>query len=687
MAINLKDIVKQASNKANEGLKNVKEKTKEYISEKAPIVKENVKIFANKIVDTSKNIGNSVSNKANEVIQDIKDYQEEKKEELKIESLENLKEILSEMNNHQAINFINELDEERKILSNKRKNKIIKTFPIPVEQNILWADVELDLRPSGIAITDKGIFIKTDVTVIDEKFKKDENGNKIQSNLIFCSWNNFDPKIFTNGNLLEQVSGENKFAFVNTCNKIVTAASVVGANASLSLDAKTVAYNAYVKNDSRFGFLVEDYLTKMDKLNFKASKVVGNDLKTSGPDRQVNGQYIQTKYHRTAESTLGAAFDSEGNYRYVGEDNIKYQFEVPYEQYNEIKSSFKEKVRNGEVPNIKDEAQVDEIVKQGLLTHEQGVNLAKAGTIDSLKYDALTGSVMCLSVLGLSFVTSAFFTFLATKDIKYAVKEGLICATKSYGLSVLTYVATAQFMRTSLGNQMARSMWLTNGMKEGTVKNLSSATRLIAGKEEIAKESIKSLRKELATTLNSTIISSLISFTVFSIPETIKLCTRKISVSQYAKNLVKLGAGIVGGAVGSITAGSIAATAGVTGAAGVAVGVVGSMTGAFAVGAAVGVVADVLVEDDIIRYSRLFNAYVSHYVNEYMLIESEIDILLKKLGNVDGKEFTKFFEKVHASKKQEQTIKKFLTPYFEEIVTNREKFSLNDEQAIELAFA
>lgn len=687
MDYDFKSNLKKTLNKIGEGLQTVAGKTKDFVVEKAPVVKEALKKGAETVVDVIIKTKDVVVNKVNAVIEDVKDYYEEKKEEIRIESLESLKNALLLMDNKEAVKFIDGLDEQCKIIPKIKKNRITKTFPIPVEQQILWADVELGLRPSGIVLTDKGVFVKTDITVLDEKFKKDEKGNKMQSNLFFCSWNNFNPSIFTNGELLKDVAEENKKSFVNACNNVIVASSVAAGNIALSLDAKTVAYNSFVKNDSRFGFLVEDYLTKVDNIKLRDAKIVGNDLKLSGPDRLVDGQFIQTKYHRTAESTLGAAFDAEGNYRYVDQNNNAFQFEVPYEQFNEIKASFKEKVRNGEVPNIKDEAQVDEIVKQGLLTHEQGVNLAKAGTIDSIKYDAMTGAVTCLSVFGLSFITSVFFGFLATGDIKYAVKEGVICATKAYGLSVLTYIATAQFMRTALGNELARSMWLTQNMSEGTIKHLSNVTRLLGGKEAIAQESIKTLRKELATTLNATIITSVISFAIFSIPETIKLCTRKISGSQYAKNLVKLGASIIGGTAGSIAAGSIATTAGVTGATGVAIGVVGGITGGLVVGAAVGVTADILCEDDVVRYSRLFNAYISHYVTEYMLIESEIDTLLTELGKVDSKQFNKFFEKVNGSKNQEKTINEFLTPYFEKIVNSREKFILNDEQILDLVCA
>ena len=56
-------------------------------------------------------------------------------------------------------------------LTKNHNTKIKSLFPIPREQEIIWADVEFDLRPSGIACTDKGVFIKTNVSAIPKKIK------------------------------------------------------------------------------------------------------------------------------------------------------------------------------------------------------------------------------------------------------------------------------------------------------------------------------------------------------------------------------------------------------------------------------------------------------------------------------------------------------------------------------------
>ena len=59
-------------------------------------------------------------------------------------------------------------DSPLKLTDNKAK-QIKNVFPIPREQNILWADAEFDLRPSGIVVTDKGLFIRTNVSMLEGK--------------------------------------------------------------------------------------------------------------------------------------------------------------------------------------------------------------------------------------------------------------------------------------------------------------------------------------------------------------------------------------------------------------------------------------------------------------------------------------------------------------------------------------
>ena len=188
--------------------------------------------------------------------------------------------------------------------------------------------------------------------------------------------------------------------------------------------------------------------------------------------------------------------------------------------------------------------------------------------------------------------------------------------------------------------------------------------------------------KHLAKILRSNVLTSALSFAVFSIPETYNVASRKISSAQYVKNMSVLAGSIAAGAGGAIAAGVI--TAKVTGAAGTtvapgvgtAVGIVGGFVGG-AVGAKVVKTAgDILHEDDVETLGRLFNAYVSLLISEYLLDEAEIDCLISRLNDINQKEFKTLFENLEKSHQQECFIRDFLNPHFEAVIADRAQFLL-----------
>lgn len=57
--------------------------------------------------------------------------------------------------------------------------------------------------------------------------------------------------------------------------------------------------------------MAEEALTRLDKLNGNDAEVLGRDNKRDGPDRVVNGQFIQTKYCASGKKSIDACFDKE----------------------------------------------------------------------------------------------------------------------------------------------------------------------------------------------------------------------------------------------------------------------------------------------------------------------------------------------------------------------------------------
>lgn len=72
-------------------------------------------------------------------------------------------------------------------------------------------------------------------------------------------------------------------------------------------------------------------------------------------------------------------------------------------------------------------------------------------------------------------------------------------------------------------------------------------------------------------------------------------------------------------------------------------------------------------------------------VSEYMLDEPEIDNLIKQLDGVNQKRFKQLYEITQNADEQEETIRRFLTPYFDSVIGERKPFSLPSGEEIVVA--
>lgn len=594
--------------------------------------------------------------------------------------------------------------------------KIKDVFPIPKEQCILWADAEFDLRPSGIACTEKGLFIKTNIELWGKKPKKKDGKKEVDRSVLFYyKWEDFDPSWFVSEDPEENrallVEPQCTKRFVVACKELATAiasadidlaelvfddseieemlAKVVPTGVAALQSAQSAVFveqKAHINTPAGHGEMAEEAITLADRILGVDAKVVGRDNAKDGADRIVNDIFIQTKYYNSARGSLEACFRPEdGMYRYM-QDGKPMQLEVPKDQYEKVLAGFKEKIKQGKVEGITDPKQAEKIVRRGRLTYNQAVNLTKPGTIESLTYDALTGAVMCSCAFGITFVVTVFLTWRKTGDIKQAIKSGASAGLQVFGISFIQHMVVSQIARTGLANALiGPSQYVVGKLGYQASATIVNGIRALSGKGAIYGAAAS---KHLAKILRSNVITSALTFAVFSIPETYNLASKKISSAQYAKNMTVLVGSIAGGAGGALAAGVVAAkVAGAAGTAvapgvGTAVGIAGGFVGGVVGAKVIDVVGDILREDDVDILGRLFNAVVSCMIGEYLLDSTEMDKLMKKLDEVPQKEFKPLFGKILKSEQQEATIREFLLPHFEAVVTEREPFALPTGEAI-----
>ena len=296
------------------------------------------------------------------------------------------------------------------------------------------------------------------------------------------------------------------------------------------------------------GFAAEDANAMWDRWHGKSVNKVGSDNSPNGADRISDGIQIQTKYCADASKSVGAAFDN-GTYRYGG-----MKLEVPSDQYDEAVRIMRGRISNGEVPGVTDPNMADQIVIKGHYTYDEAVRIAKAGNLDSIKFDIRTQSVACAFACGLSFGV----TYCAAKSQGASHTEALKLASKQAAKSGLTTmvtgVAAQQLLRTEVGRNFAAVATkaikpaVQAAMRSELGKQVVSKTAaVIAGKQVTGAAAANVVTKALRT---NAVVSTVV-FVGTTIPDAVKLCRGKISGAEFAENTTANAAGVGGGWAGA----------------------------------------------------------------------------------------------------------------------------------------
>lgn len=659
------------------------------------------------VVGTATTAGAAIAEAASGAKASLDEKEAERLDAEKAEYAPKVQEALRAIEGSRAQELLGSFQESPLPLTEANAAKVKSAFPIPREQTVVWADAEFDLRPSGIAMTEKGVYIKADADAFAVLGKE-----KRQSRLFYFEWAYFEPGPFASdseSNLALTVDEAYRGQFVSRCRAIrgleddraagidselatvddtaVKAAAVAAAATINSNGEVFVEQRAAVNKPAGHGELAEEANNIIDRLQGHQAEILGRDNAKNGPDRSVDGVLIQTKYYKTARGSLEACFDpSSHQYRYLTEDRTPMQLEVPKDQYQQVLRSFEKKISQGKVPGVSDPKDAEKIVRKGKPTYDQAVNLTKPGTVESVAYDAATGAVTCSCAFGLSFLATTFMAYRETRDITGAIQAGIAAGVQVFGLSFAQHMVVSQLSRAGLSNAlMAPSQAVVGKLGFKASATIVNGLRALTGKTAISGAAAS---KQLAKMLRGNAVSAAVTLAVFSVPETYKLFQGKASGAQYAQNMACLATSIAGGIAGAAAAGVAAAKVGaVAGTAvspgvGTVVGLAGGMVGGTVGTAAEGVVGGILFEGDSASFGRYFNAMVSCMAVEYLLDGHEMDELLAVLNGVKSEEFKALMEETLPSRFQEAKVRAFLVPMFDEIASRRERFALPTSRQI-----
>ena len=341
-----------------------------------------------------------------------------------------------------------------------------------------------------------------------------------------------------------------------------------------------------------------------------------------------------------------------------------------------------DKVRNGEIKGITDPEEAKKIIREGSITYEQAQNLAKSGTIESLKYDAENGIVSATSAMGVSATVVFAKSIWDHDDIETALRKSLISGLQVGGNSFVVSVLASQLSRAGLNSL------LIPGSKAFTSLIGPKASAVIANASRIGVTPIygAAAMQSAAHILRGNIITGSIAVIVLAVPDIVKTFNGKISPKQLAKNTAVsatgMGVGMVGAGAGA-TAGAELGTLIMPGpgtvVGGIVGGIAGGIAGAVAGSAGADAIADRIAPDDTEEMLDIMSAEFQKLGEEYLLSQEEADQITNMLSMELALET---LEDMHASKSPETYARNLLMGMSEEVVSGRETIVLPDEETI-----
>jgi hypothetical protein len=439
------------------------------------------------------------------------------------------------------------------------------------------------------------------------------------------------------------------------------------------------------------GFAAEDVNALIDE--FRRQRVVrtGHLNQRNGPDRTVNGFGIQTKYWSTASRTFSSAFDQDGRYRYGA-----IQLEVPKDQYEECLWRMRQAITEGRVPGVTDPGRAEEMVRSGQVTFAQARNIARFGTVESIKFDAINQAIEVPMALGLSLSIEFALGVWSTQGkaltdptlrrtiLKSALRSSLETSTKSFVAGMLT-----------------RQVLRTRGARVATVAVrdlLTPVSKTPIGKDAIqmlARLSGRKLYGAAATNwvskvLRTNAITATAMWLVQCSPDMYRASIeRSISWQQCLKNAGVSAVGIAGGTGGMFAGAAAGAALGsvvpVIGTAfgGAVGGVLGSLGGGLGSQLAAQALANWIHPDDALQMYRIFQDTIVAMAEEHCVLDDEFKAWIGPIAVTVKPDWLKsMYACGDDQARKEYVIESFL-PALEQILCERVVVAVPDEQQMQ----
>lgn len=428
------------------------------------------------------------------------------------------------------------------------------------------------------------------------------------------------------------------------------------------------------------GFAAERANTLYDKYTGHRAKIVGDDNAKNGADRILDGVQIQSKYCQTGSKCISECFEN-GKFRYYNPDGSPMQIEVPRDKYDAAIAAMKERIKRGEVSGVSDTKDAENIIRRGHFTYEQAKNIAKAGTVESLVYDAANGTIIATSTFGITAILTFATSVWNGEKKEEALKNAAFSGLKVSGTTFITAILAGQMTKAGVNSMLVGSSeslikvigpkgasYLANGFRNG--KNIYGAAAM----------------KSASKMVRGNVITGACSIAVLSVGDIVNLARKRISGKQFIKNTTSTTSTVIGGTggwIGGAVAGSVVGSIvpGVGNAVGAVVGgLLGSVGGGVLLEKMTGSVMDRFVKDDRDAMVQIVDKVFADIASQYLLTEKEINYIVEEMkkGLKDSQ-----LKDMYASKEREKYAEKLVMSYIKKAIHNRENIILSEKDVVE----
>ncbi len=440
---------------------------------------------------------------------------------------------------------------------------------------------------------------------------------------------------------------------------------------------------------------LHDKVHNMDFFGQGKVKMVGEEIDPEtgrivkdGADRIVNGVNIQTKYCRSGSDCVAECFE-DNKFRYFNVDGTPMQIEVPSDMYDSAVQAMESRISRGEVHGVTDPKEAKNIIRKGKYTYKQAKNIARAGNVDSIKFDAANGAIVATSAFGISAAISFATAVWNGEDAKSALKIATRTGLKVGGTTFITAVLSSQLSKAGLNSALV-------GSSEAIVRLMGPKASAMLVNAFRSGNNIygAAAMKSAAKLLRGNVITGGVTVAVLSTADIVNIFRGRISGKQLFKNIANTTSTVAGGTAGwaggaaagakvGAVIGSVFPGAGtvIGGAIG---GVIGGLTGSFAGGAVSGKISDAVlgafIEDDAEEMVRIIEKVFAELAEDYLLSQKEAENITEKLSSkLNGKTLKDMFE----SNDRRAFAEKLLIDDIEKEIADREKIIMPSEEEMQ----